>query len=490
MKIVVVGGGISGLSTCYFLGKLARQNNQAIDLTLVEGEKRLGGKITTDVSDGVIIEGGPDSFFTLKSYALDLCKELGLGSELLAANPESRGTYILSRGKLSKLPEGTETGAPTRLIPFLQTDLLSFSGKIRTLMDLAIPKRKESSDESIGSFIGRRFGREFLVKIVEPLYAGIFAGDVYKLSAKAVLPRLVEMESTHGSLIRGMRHAAAVRKNNARFSGKREEAKSSSSTFVTLKGGLLQLAERISSSLGDSSILLNTKVREVSESKSAQGRNQFQVILEGNDGSIEADVVVLSTPAYATSKLLRRLDSAIAFLLDQIQYVSTATVSFAFCKNEVKESIKGHGFLVPRTEGELITGCTWESSKFPGHAPLDVILARCYLGWFDHEEFAQLDDATLVQKVQEFLNRVAGISAQPILTRIYRWNRALPQYTVGHLDRIASLDLLLNNHRGLFLTGAAFHGVGLPDCIHDGHLTAQKVFETAEESEDYFGISE
>jgi oxygen-dependent protoporphyrinogen oxidase len=488
LKIVVVGGGISGLSTCYFLSKFARQKNQAIDITLVEAKKRLGGKITTDVSEEMIIEGGPDSFFTLKSYALDMCKELGLDSELLAANPESRGTYILNDGKLSKLPEGTETGTPTRLVPFLQTDLLSFSGKVRALMDLVIPKRKESSDESIGSFIGRRFGKEFLVKIVEPLYAGIFAGDVYQLSAKAVLPRLVDMESTRGSLIRGMHHAVAIRRNNARLSEGREKIEPSP-TFVTLKGGLLQLVERITSSLGDSSILLNTKVSEVSES-SEQNKIQFQVTLEDNDRSMEADLVVLSTPAYAASKLLWRLDGAIASLLDEILYVSTATVSLAFRKNDVRETIRGHGFLVPRTEGELVTGCTWESSKWPGHAPLDVILARCYLGWFGHEEFTQLDDATLVQKVEDFLNRVAGISAQPILTRICRWDKALPQYNLGHLDRVASLDLLLNNHRGLFLTGAAYSGVGLPDCIHHGYLTAQKVFKTIEESKEHFGITE
>ncbi|MDG6898825.1 MAG: protoporphyrinogen oxidase, partial [Nitrososphaerota archaeon] len=201
-EVVVVGGGISGLSTCYYLKRLAAAAGQDLRLTLIEAEDRLGGKIATSVDDGLVIEGGPDSFFTLKPSALDLCEELGLKESLVFADPSSRGTYILNHGRLSRLPEGTETGMPTRLWPFMKTDLLSTRGKLRAMADLIIPRRRGDSDESVGSFIGRRFGKEFLEKIVEPLYAGIFAGDVYQLSSRAVLPRLVQIESSRGSLIR------------------------------------------------------------------------------------------------------------------------------------------------------------------------------------------------------------------------------------------------------------------------------------------------
>lgn len=260
----MVGGGISGLSTCYFVNELAALTRQMIHLTLIEAGNRLGGKIVTDF-DGMIIEGGPDSLFTLKTYALDLSKELGLSNDQVVADSESKGTYILNRGKLSKLPEGTESGMPGKLLPFLQTDLVSFSGKVRVLMDLVVPKRQETSDESIGSFIGRRIGRQFLEKIVEPLYAGIFAGDVYQLSAKAVLPRLVETESTHGSLIRGATGTKTIPPNSDKAT------RSQLPTFVTMKGGLIQLVDGIVSRLNGTSIMLTTEVLGVSTSYAREG---------------------------------------------------------------------------------------------------------------------------------------------------------------------------------------------------------------------------
>ena len=456
----MVGGGISGLSTCYYLQKLAK--NKEIKITLIESGERLGGKIVTERNKDLVIEAGPDSFFTQKPFALDLCVELGLEKDLVYADPSTRGTFILNKGKLSKLPEGTETGMPTKMMPFLKTDLLSISAKVRALMDIFIPRRKkdENSDESVGSFIRRRFGREFLEKIVEPLYAGIFAGDVYELSAKAIIPRLLDMETNERSLILGTRKA----RKSMNSKGAR-----AAPTFITLKDGLAELVEVLRHSLNDVTVLTNSSVISVAKSESTYN-------LTLSDSSIvHTDVVVLATPSWVASEIVKALDGEISSLLDTIPYVSTATVSIAFKKADIKEIPKGHGFLVPRTENELITGCTWESSKWPGHAPRDILLARCYLGWFGHEEFSELDDDALIQKTRNFISRTSNVDSDPIFSKVYRWNKSLPQYTPGHLQRISKLDTLIKRHNGLYLTGAAYRGVGLPDCIREGYLVSEEI---------------
>ena len=468
-EVVIIGGGISGLSTCYFVKKLSGSTDQKIHLTLLEADNRLGGKVLTDVNDGLIIEGGPDSFFTQKPWASDLCRELGMLDDMVEANPGTRGTFILNRGRLSRLPDGTEAGMPTKLKPFVFTDLISFGGKLRALMDVFIPRRKILSDESIGSFMGRRFGRQFVVKIVEPLYAGIYAGDVYHLSAKATLPSMVAMESANGSLIRAMRK---LRKNGSSRAGGRIPGHRSA-TFVTLKGGMGELVSEIASRLQGVDILSGVEASNIS-SHVPGNEHRYRISLQ--DGKhIDADVVVLAVPSNSASRIIRMEDDRVSSILATIPHVSTATVSVAFRKEDIGDEPKGHGFLVPRTEGELVTGCTWESSKWPVHAPTGMFLARCYLGWFGHEEFAELDDDAIIRNVLEFLHRVAGITARPEFTKVYRWNHGLPQYTVGHLERMEMVNKLLGDHPGLFFVGAGYHGVGLPDCIHDASLTAESV---------------
>jgi protoporphyrinogen/coproporphyrinogen III oxidase len=465
-EVIVVGGGISGLATCYYLQQLSRQARRNIHIILIESGSRLGGKILTDRINGMVIEGGPDSFFTQKPWALDLCKELDLSDRLLQADVKTRGTYILNHGKLTRLPQGTETGMPTKIWPFMGTDLISTTGKLRALMDLVIFRRSGNDDESVASFFTRRFGREFLEKIAEPLFAGIYAGDVHELSSKAVIPRLADLEQTHGSLIRGMMN-------------ERKKMKSSgpTPTFFTLKEGLVELVDGLVSHLDKPEILLNTKVAALSVPGLAGG-DWLGVVLEDGRG-IRANAVVLSTPAYITENLIRKVDEQSADLLATIPYVSTATVSMAFKEDDLGKKVEGHGFLVPRNENEIVTGCTWASSKWTGHAPPGMLLVRCFVGWAGHEEALQLDDTVMVQRIRDFLKRIADISAEPVLTHVYRWNKALPQYNIGHVERVEKFERAVSRMDGLFVTGAAYHGVGLPDCIHEAALTAQRVLKIA-----------
>lgn len=469
--MAVIGGGISGLSTCYYLNKLSANYGLKIHVNLIEADDRLGGKILTDIEDELVIDGGPDSFFSQKPWAMELCEELGLSGDLVDANRETRGTFILNHGKLSKLPEGTESGMPTKLRPFVSTDLISLPGKFRALMDIVIPRKKNLEDESIGSFMGRRFGKQFLVKIVEPLYAGIYAGDVYHLSAKSSLPSLVAMETAHGSLIRAMRELRKTAGANTNKKGVRSRPP----TFVSLKGGMIQMIDAIVSRMGNTEVILRTRVFGIRERKQGS-RNRYRVTFEGGK-HLDVDAVVLAVPAYSASNMIRDLDQRISSILDTIPYVSTATVALTFRRDDIKKAdgVKGHGFLVPRSEEEMVTGCTWESSKWPVHASPGTLLARCYVGWFGHEEFASLDDDTIVRKVLDFLQRVTGINATPQFSKVFRWNDSLPQYTVGHLDRVAQLSEMLNGHKGMFLVGSAYHGVGLPDCVHDASLTSESL---------------
>jgi protoporphyrinogen/coproporphyrinogen III oxidase len=462
-EVVVVGGGISGLATCYFTQKRAKDFGSKIHITLIEEGSRLGGKVFTDRIDGFTIEAGPDSFFTQKPWALDLCRELGLTDRLEEPDPAAKGTYILNNGRLSKLPQGAETGMPTKIMPFLRSDLLSPIGKLRALMDLVIPRRKETGDESVGDFIGRRFGREFLEKIVEPLFAGIFAGDAKQLSIKAVAPRLIDLESANGSLIRSM-----LRLRNKERPSK-NVALQAPPSFLTLRDGLVEIIDGLASHLGDSTVLLNNRVITLTSNEEG-----FLVTLE-NGRSLSADVAILATPAYVSARLVHDISKEAEDLLESIPYSSTATVSMAFKKEELDKKLEGYGFLVPRTENEMVTGCTWSSSKWPENAPHGFVLLRCYVGWAGHEEFLQLNDVSLIDSVRGFLTRVVGISAEPVLVKAYRWNRALPQYTVGHLERVSMLMKTLGNAGSLFVTGSAYRGVGLPDCIHEGALTAEQV---------------
>ncbi len=468
-NVIIVGGGISGLAAAYHIQERLSKDDKPPTCTLIDDQKRLGGKILTERHNGFIIEAGPDSFITQKPWALDLCKKLGLTDRLIPTNQEQKKIYVYAGGRLHPLPEGLVLMVPTRLVPFLASSLISPLGKLRMAMDLFIPARKDTSDESLADFARRRLGQEALDKIVEPLMAGIYVGKAETLSLASTFPRFRDLEKEYGSLIRGLmaKRGETARKSEA-------ERQSPLSMFMTLKGGVGEMAEALVTKLDRIRLEIGKRVREVRPSR--QTDTAYEVVMEDST-SMMANAVILTTPAFVTASLIETLNPSLAQELRQIPYVSTATLSLAYKQSECRHPMDGYGFVVARNEGRKIMACTWTSTKFPNRAPKDHTLIRCFVGGEGQGPLVDLDDEAMVQMVREELKITMGMDAPPIFTRVYRWRQANPLYNVGHLDRMARLETLLKQHPGFFLTGSAYYGVGIPDCIHEGTRTAQQALE-------------
>jgi oxygen-dependent protoporphyrinogen oxidase len=456
MKLVIIGGGIAGLSTAYYAQKHARAAGLDLDITLIEREHSLGGKITTDTPDGFVIEGGPDSFITQKPWALELSRELGLEDRLIGTNDAKRQTYVLHKGKLRKMPDGLMLIVPTKFMPFVTSNLLSLPGKMRMGLELFIKPRQDASDESLADFIRRRLGEEALEVLAEPLMAGIHVADAETLSLQATFPRFIDIERKYGSVTKGMlaaKKAAAASKNGH----------SKVTTFMTFKTGLQELVGGLEQSI-EGQVLTGRTVTELNPG--------YEVVLD--DGThLDADAVVLAPPAYVSADVLRHLNPELSEKLRTIRYVSTATVSLGFDAKDFEHPLNGFGFVIARTEPTRILACTWTSTKFTHRAAPGTVLLRAFVGGPRHEELVNLDDEKLVALVREELAQIMGIHAVPTVARVFRWFKSNPQYEVGHLDRVAQMEALCPP--GLYLTGSAYRGVGLPDCIKQGQATAQQI---------------
>ena len=461
-KTVVIGGGISGLAAAYALQKSQGPNASYL---LLEASDHLGGKITTYSGDGFLVEGGPDSFLTQKRAAIDLCRELGLGDQLIGSNHTATpSTYVLSHGKLHPMPEGMMLMAPTMILPILRSKLISWPGKLRMGLEIFIGRNTTDPDESLASFVRRRMGAETLDKIAGPLMAGIHAGDPESLSLRSTFPMFTDMEKKHRSLVLGMmKHKKA--QAGASANGPRP------SMFTTLSGGLQQLPDAIAARLHPESIRLNARVQSLSAEA-----GQYRIALA--DGSSQlADDVVFTTPAYITAGILQQLDPALSEQLRRIRYVSTSTVSLAFRRSEITCDLNGFGFIVPAAEGRRINACSWSSTKFSHRAPEDHVLIRVFIGGAFTEDLAEQDEATLIDIARQELSEIMGITATPVLARAYRWKKANPQYNVGHSARIDAIDQRIAEHPSIYLAGAAYRGSGIPDCIQSGIDVAAKIVQ-------------
>jgi len=471
-KVLIIGGGITGLAAAYSLQELSRKNQAPITFTLIEGQSRLGGKILTDTENGFVIEGGPDSFISQKPWALELCLQLGLKDRLTGTNRDQTATYILHNGRLVNLPEGVMLLVPTRIRPFLSTPLFSPLGKLRMGMDWIIPRRQTREDESLAGFVRRRLGQEAVERLAEPLLAGIYAGDAEQMSLAATFPQFQELEERYGSLIRGML-ARRRERGGPVPSGKETPTGITPTTlFMTLKGGLTELVEAIVSKLDRDAITTGTEAERIHWKS---GLSTYQVRLK-NGTALTADAVIATSPAYVTADLLSETDATLVRTLREIPYVTTATVSLAYHKNSFRHPLNGFGFVAPRREERTIMACTWTSTKFPHRAPAGRVLLRCFAGGAGRENIVSLPDLELVDRVREDLREIMGVTEEPIFFRIYRWEKANPQYPVGHLDRLAEIDDRLTRFPGLFLAGAAYRGVGVPDCIRQGKEAAERAF--------------
>ncbi|MBW7476172.1 protoporphyrinogen oxidase [Paenibacillus oenotherae] len=500
-SLVVIGGGISGLSSAFYLLAQAQARGRQAHVTIVDPAPRLGGKINTLKRDGFVIERGPDSFLARKQPMIDLARELGIEYELTGTNPEAKKTYILHRGKLHPMPPGLVLGIPTEIAPFAKTSLLTWGGKLRALMDFVLPARKETGDESLGGFLERRLGTEVMERIAEPLLAGIYAGDLRRLSLQATFPQFGEAERKRGSLIRGMRASRRAGANTAAAPSSLPGA-AGKSVFLTFKGGLSTIVAALDEALSGAERKLGVKAVEIVDRAQRQSQEagalpsgyakpvgeeaagdayvagagpRYEVVLS-NGETLEADGIVVTTPAYDAAELLGSHVNTEA--LEAVRYVSVANVVMAFDKAALGRQFDGSGFVVPRSEGTTITACTWTSAKWLHTSPGDKVLLRCYVGRSGDEEIVDLPDDQLAEAVRHDMREIMGITAVPLFTEITRLHRSMPQYPVGHLQHTAAMRKELESVLpGVWVTGAAFDGVGLPDCIRQGKEAAIRVYE-------------
>ena len=471
IKVIIIGGGISGLAAAVHLKAGAKAHGKTVDVLLLEKSDRIGGKFLTEKKDGFLIEGGPDSFLPEKVWTVNLAKHLGLGPELLPSNDQFKGTYIYSQQELHPLPEGVMLMVPTAFKPMAESRLISWPGKIRMGMDVLVPKRKTMDDESLASFVTRRLGQECLEKIAEPLIAGIHTSNPDNMSVHATFPRFVQMEQKSGSLIRGML-AAIKDRPLASLSGPPKPGAPKMTYFMSFKNGMQTLTQACANFIGKDTIRLNTTVDAVLPSEKG-----YSVLLK--DGTtLEADHVMFATASYDTAEIVKGLEGSLGAQLGKIEWSSSATVSIAFRKKDVNVPLNGFGFIVPRIEGRRINATTFSSIKWSFRAPEDYILLRGFVGGGHHEELVQeLDDAAMTNMLLQELDAILGLKANAQFSKVYRWVKGMPKYTVGHLDRISVLDRTLASHPGLHLIGCSYKGIGIGDCIHQAQIAAEKILK-------------
>jgi oxygen-dependent protoporphyrinogen oxidase len=441
-KVIIIGGGISGLSAAYYLSKAGMR------ATLVEKDSRLGGVICTDNMYGCVIEGGPDGFMAAKPWALELIRELGLGDQVIGSNDHSRVTYILKRGHLVPMPDGLMMMVPTKIMPLVGTRLLSWGCKIRMGLEFFRRPSGKREDRSVYEFLMDHYGEEAIDYLAEPLLAGVYGGDPRELSVNSVLTRFVELETKYGSLSRGVLAAP-----------KPKGSGSGGSFLNTLKNGLGELIER----LKPSADVMQGTVQALERTGSG-----YRLKIDG--GWAEADQVIIATPAYHAAKLVQPLQPRLASLLDQTPYTSSVTLALGYRKDTFDHPIKGHGFLVPKRERKYLMGCTWVNNKFDHRAPDEVVLLRCFMSGNALGE----SDESLVTIARGELRRIMGLQAEPFFYRASRWPSSMAQYTVGHEKRVAEIEGLNAELPGLHLIGNAFKGIGIPDCIRMGRDSARK----------------
>ena len=460
MRLVVVGGGITGLAAAHHALELARERRIALELTLVEARERLGGTIATERAGGFLIEAGPDSFLSEKPWALALCRRLGLEDRLARTDDRYRKVFVWHAGRLHPLPDGWELLAPTRLAPFLSSRLFSWPGKLRMAFDLVLP-RGIADDESLGAFVRRRLGREALERVAQPLVAGIYTADPDDLSLTATMPRFAELEKQERSIILGLRRARR-RARETGVSGARW------SLFVTLKEGMEDLVAALATRLQPGTVLLKQRVAGVER----RGDRWRVATAEGAD--LDADRVIVATESHAAARMLRYVDPTLATLLAEIPYASSATVTLGYRRADVAHPLDGFGFVVPHAQKRALLACTFSSVKYAGRAPEGDVLLRAFVGGALNETVLELDDAPLVMRARAELREALGITAAPALARVFRWPKAMPQYHVGHLARVETIERRAGALPGLDLAGGAYRGVGIADCVRSGEAAAER----------------
>ena len=451
-RVIIVGGGISGLSTAYYLAKGGASS------TIVESRPRLGGVIHTEQVEGCTIEAGPDSFLAAKPAAADLIRELGLAGDIIGSNDHLRITYIRKGGRLVPMPDGLMMMVPTKILPLLTTPLLSAGTKIRMGMELLRAPKMKAEDESVADFVREHYGQEAVDYLAEPLLSGIYGGDPRELSVSSVLPRFVDLAAKYGSLTRGVLASRALA----------PKTQSPAPLFRTMKGGLGQMVDAVAASIRG-----KTEIRHGRAQTAERTASGFRLQLDGE--WMEADHLVIACEAHSAAQILAGVDARLADLLGMVDYSSSMTVAVGFDAADFAKLPKGFGFLVPKKERRRLVACTWIGTKFPNRVPDGKVVARCFLGGTQDPGVLNETDDAIAAIVRHELREIAGITAPVRFTRISRWPRSMAQYTVGHPTREAELEARVALIPGLHVAGNAYQGIGIPDCIRMGKAAAAKI---------------
>jgi oxygen-dependent protoporphyrinogen oxidase len=451
-RIVIIGGGISGLTVAYALlnSSYFSLPTSHLEIMVLEAESRPGGKIWTDKVNGFLCEKGPNGFLDNKPKTLELCENLGI--KPLRSNENAKKRYIFSNERLNLLPESMKD--------FMKSSILSLPGKFRIVYELIAPKGPE--EETIAQFVIRRLGREALEKLIDPMVSGVFAGDPYKLSIKSCFPRIKELEHEYGSLIRAM-----IRLQKA----KKKVGPAPGGTLTSFEGGIQTLTDALAKKLSGK-LQLGVSVKGLE-----RRGNLYQ--LQTSEGIIEADIVVLATPAYVSSEILRNFDKELSKILLDIPYPPISVVCFGYRRQKVENPLRGFGFLVPHKERRKILGTLWDSSIFPHRSPEGYVLLRTMVGGAQSSEIAMLDDERLIDTVMDELSLILGIKTDPDMVRIYRWERAIPQYVTGHGKKLEFIAERLKSHPNLYITGNAYKGIGINDCVENSYQIAEEIIKNA-----------
>jgi protoporphyrinogen/coproporphyrinogen III oxidase len=477
-RIVIIGGGISGLAAAYRLIELSADHHNQIEIALLEATNRLGGVIQSEERDGFLIERGPDSFISEKPEALELARRLCIDSRLIETNEKHRRSFIVRKGQLRPVPEGFQLLAPSRLWPFVTTDIFSLSGKLRMAADLFIPRstKNGSTDESLASFVRRRLGQEALDRMAQPMVGGIYTADPEKLSLRATLPRFLDMEREHRSIILAMRSRGRTgvgpAGHNTGVSGARY------GLFLSLDRGMQVLTDELQRKLTESnertSIQLDTKVLSIERTRRHEYAPNWKVTTSAGK-TLDADAICLAVPAYSAALLLREVHPQLSQKLAEIRYASTATINLAYRREDINHPLDGFGFVVPFIENRSMIACTFSSVKFAGRSPEGFVLLRGFVGGALQPEMFSLDDEEMVVRVKVDLHELLGIRSESLFAIVSKWHNSMPQYEVGHLERVVAIEAKLEDLESLTLAGNSYLGAGIPDCIRSGEVAAEKL---------------
>ena len=468
-EAIVIGGGITGLAAAYRLQREAAARNIPLNVTLLEASERLGGVIETGVRDGFRIEHGPDGFISTKPAAKTLCEELGIADQFIGTNPKVRRSFVVRNETLHPVPEGFYMMAPGSFMPFLKTPLFSWHGKLRMALDLFIPRRERDTDEAVAHFVRRRLGTEAFTRMAQPMIGGIYTSDAENLSLQATFPRFLEMEKTHGSIIK----ALWAQKKQAAAQTNRDTSGPRYSLFLSFKAGMQTLIDTLAAALSDN-IRLGAEVKCIQQ---AENRTGWEISLTTGE-TLKAALLCIALPAPQASTLVENVSGPLATKLKEIPYASSATINLAFRRRDITHPLDGMGFVVPATENLSIIGCSFSSVKYENRAPVDSVLLRAFVG----EPVSRKTEAELIELCLADLTPLLGLGNPPRFAVVNKHRQAMAQYQVGHQDVVRNIEGFTKKLCGFALAGNGYHGIGIPDCIRSGERAALALLTPDEET--------